>query len=175
MNWANKNFDQIVVVVLDTVQRYNMMFNGMEANVAYQQSREAGDQWIERNKDILGDATIIRWDEITNDAGFSDALQKVHNLYDNSALVKEEIDDAIQNVAQRRNIDEAQSDFFRSLSQNYLIEEIAGTAVANRLYPGVCAYPGDLPGLWHVVNELPDAMLPEGLKTARSIKLKIGN
>jgi tRNA-dependent cyclodipeptide synthase len=173
LDWARKNFDHVVLLLGDTLQRYNLMMDGLSAEKAYSQSRIDGDAWLERNAHLLQNLTILRWDEVTGHTNFADARLKVTSLYDTNDLVQREIRKAIEEVAERREIDQDQTALFNRLSENYLLEEIAGAAIANTLYPGVSAYPGALPGLWDVVNDIAPSTLPQGLSDARSIELKL--
>lgn len=173
LDWARKNFEKVVLLLGDTLQRYNLMMDGLSSEKAYAQSLVDGDEWLERNKELLRGLTILRWDEVTGHTNFADARLKVTSLYDTNGLVQREIRKAIDEVAERREIGQTESAMFNKLSQNYLLEEIAGAAIANTMYPGVSAYPGSLPGLWDVVNDIPPNALPLGLSDARSIELKI--
>lgn len=173
LDWAHKNFETVVLLLGDTLQRYNLMMDGISVEKAYVQSLVNGDAWLERNKHLLQGLTILRWDEVTGHTNFSDARLKVSSLYDTNGLVQREIRKAIDEVAERRKIDQTQAVIFNHLSENYLLEEIAGAAIANTLYPGISAYPGALPGLWDVVNDIAPSTLPQGLSNARSIELKL--
>jgi len=171
--WAKENFKIVTVTLGDTLQRYNLMMKGISSEQAYAQSLREGDAWIERNADIIADLPLLRWGDIVEHADFADARRKVNYLYASNAIVQKEVDEAILEVATRRGIAFAKGTLFNRLSENYLLEEIAGMAIANQLYPGVSAYPGQLPGLWNIMHMLPQEHLPTGLNETRSIELKI--
>lgn len=173
IDWARNHFSKTVILLGDTLQRYNLMMDGLPAEEAYTKSLADGNEWLERNAGYISGLDVLRWDEITEHSDFLQARNMVSSLYGENPLVTQEVNKAIEEVAQRREISKDQEKIFYKLSENYLLEEIAGAAIANIMHPGVSAYPGALPGLWDVVNDIPAHTLPPGLSDARSIELKI--
>jgi tRNA-dependent cyclodipeptide synthase len=173
LEWAKANFNQTIILLGDTLQRYNLMMDGLSAEDAYKQSLLDGNDWLERNAELLSGLKVLRWDDIIEHPDFINARSKVSKLYGQNLLVKQEINKAMDEVAERREIKPSQSEIFFRLSENYLLEEIAGAAIANTIYPGVSAYPGSLPGLWNVVNDIPYHSMPRGLSDAKSIELRL--
>lgn len=84
--WAAKRFTKHVIVVADTLQRHNMDGNA-------QQAKRYGDEWLQRNRDllgILGSPEIIRWDDLIGSPDFTTYLEK-HGPAGASAYIAEEV------------------------------------------------------------------------------------
>lgn len=146
LNWAEKRFDKMTILVNDSLQRWNIMHNISE-DMAYKQSKQAGDEWIKRNlrdKDLPQDKVrVIRWDEWLENPKYKEKLALVNDLYKNNATFKAEIEAEINRFQERNNYN-----FNPDLCRKYLLEETAVFQIifeeeeeAADVYPGSTLLP----------------------------------
>lgn len=173
VKWAKDNFKSQVILLGDTLQRYNRMLNGMDPVSALEESRQSGDEWLQRNASIIEGIQIFRWDEVLTHNGYMDARCKIGRLYYDYKVIKEDMDQAIEEVAVRWKVKDEDKSVFFDLSTQYLLEESAGKAVFNETYKGVSAYPGSSPSIWSLFSKLADYDVPEGLINDHTITLEL--
>src|SRR5690606_23384276 len=123
-------------------------------------SHEAGDLWLQRHAHIIAGVDVFRWSEAIGHEHYLFERWKIGRLYRENPEIRNRIERAIKEVAIRRQIDTDNLDMFMRLSIQYLLEEAAGKAVENELYPGVSAYPGSTPDIWSIFASLPEFAVP---------------
>lgn len=175
VDWASHRFDKCVVLVNDTLQRFNLMFEtGMNNAEAHQRTWREGSEWIERNLSAitrLPDYEIIRWDAWKRSQGYFTDLSKVRAMYRKDKRFKGSIDQAIETIWQRKSLPEAQRQRFFDLSRDYLLEETAVLNMAYKTLGGISAYPGSFMELWEMFLDDPSPDVPEGLKDAHCLRI----
>jgi hypothetical protein len=126
----NRNFKEIIIVVGDTIQRYN---HACVQNKPQEElcnfAKTEGDKWLDRNVPII-EATltkpyqILRWDNYRVHSRFDLALSMIEDAYQNGSLeYRLAFNQDTENFLQRcgRN----KSEFFNSICLSYLKEESA--------------------------------------------------
>lgn len=173
VKWAKDNFQRQVIFLADTLQRYNMIMNGMDANEALKLSRQLGDEWLVRNHEIIDGLEVFRWDQAVSNPDYGSARCKIERFCQENLEAKQCLEKAIYEVAIRRQIPSYELDNFFKLSEQYLLEEAAGKAVENELYMGVSAYPGSTPDIWSLFSAAPECAVPSGLINDNVITLEL--
>ncbi len=173
VKWAKDNFQKQVIFLADTLQRYNMIMDGMDPEEAMRLSKRLGDEWLERNKDIIDGIEVYRWDQAVSGADYIVAKDQIDRFCNESIDAKDALEKAICEVAHRRQVPDKEFASFFNLSKQYLLEEAAGKAVENELYPGVSAYPGSTPDIWTLFSSAPDCAIPTGLINDNVITLEL--
>lgn len=173
LEWANRHFDQTVLLLGDTLQRYNLMMDGVAAEQARKSAFDAGEQWLKRHAEYIKDLQIFRWDDVLQHPDFGIIRKKVGDLYQKDNHVKKMIDESIKEIAIRRHIESHRDVQFFDLSLQYLLEEITGAVIENQLYPGVSAYPGSIPKFWGVINYIVSGSNLKNQENLNCIRLRM--
>lgn len=148
--WATARFPKSVLVVSDTLQRHNLMFeHGLSEDEARQRSLKYGDEWIARNKEsieVLNNVEILRWETTLENPKTEPMRLKLLQLYAQDSDFRAAIDGTISGFWHRNtDADNASSQlrkgWFEQHSRNFLLEELAVFSwLCQR--PGVDAYAG---------------------------------
>lgn len=175
IDWAKHRYGKVIVLVNDSLQRFNYMFEeGLSEKDAHSKALSEGTQWIARNMAAIASLPnfeIYRWDAWKRSQGYFSDLQKTKILYEQNPQFKQAINKSIEDIWQRKNIDADRKDKFFSVSRDYLLEETAAFSVIYKTFKGVSAYPGSFQAMWEMfINEdIFDA--PEGLKFAHCLRI----
>lgn len=154
--WLSNRFDQVVVIVHDTIQRHNHEADGLAPELAEQKARRAGTDWLQNEQaalKTLPKLDVVRWDALQTLPEFSANLTLIKNCYDTYPEFHEAIDNAISAVIERRlkngaNIDEVK---WRLKAREYLLEEAAAYVGMYERNDAVDIYPGTRPDALHMV------------------------
>lgn len=147
LDWARERFERVVVVVADSLQRWNLEQgrpNGASESV------RLGDQWIERNQTVIDNhpgISLIRWSTLLEGDTFESARRSIEQRYYADAGYKTAVDQDALAVSAKNG---------RSVLAcvAYLNEENAMQSVLESMFPGmVIAYPGSNPSSWHLVKQ----------------------
>ena len=163
------------VILIDTLDRYNLYGQEQDPELL---ARINGQDWLAESQDVLDQLShdVTMWDEVRADPTFLSKLDLFHQLYRESAGVRE----AVDNVAEFYLSAKAWRSKEKSLPFNYaeekqrsvayLLEEFAGTSVYGSWWPNLPeAYWGVYVGrkdLFAQLNNLDSAIdltLPETL------------
>lgn len=172
--WAEARFKNIVILVNDTLQRYNAMLEeNLSPDDAYNTSLKSGSDWLDRYNDILSNCCIVRWDEWRNHVDYAMTYDMVINQYSQNVPFRKSINKALGNAWERKSryLGEGQKDRFFILSLQYLLEETACLALAYKAFPGVSAYPGTFLEMWSMFVDRDIDGAPEGLKNAQCMRI----
>lgn len=155
MDWATENFDKVIICVNDTLQRHNLIFEGKSPKEAFNEAKDLGSEWVERNTPYISAAMqkadnveVVRWETWHKHPDFELELIKVNNLYETNSTIKKEIDDeALSFWKRRKKINSLTNDFeqskFLEHSVEYLKEECAIFSIMFREKPPAAdIYPG---------------------------------
>lgn len=171
MDWARENFKNIVLIVADTSQRFNVMYHsGCTEQKATEISLQSGADWINRNKQHLYGSQITRWDDwkkgdyILNRAAVS-------RLYAEDSVFHETITQAMAEFSTRHKIGESDMKRYLNLTEQYFLEETAVFATAFDKIGGISAYPGTFLETWEACILSNNPLIPKGLKKAQWARL----
>lgn len=142
MRWAHNRFGHVIVSVADTLQRFNLMADGVEQGVAWQKSYDAGTEWIVRNAGVLNGCTVIRWDERVRHPLFQQFMMRTLDLIRDDVDLMRQMHAAANQYADRRGLHHA------APRMGYLIEEMAVFDMLFRLEPAADVYPGSILPFW---------------------------
>ncbi len=143
LEWANTRFETVTLVVSDTLQRWNMLFE-QETTVenAWNQSRQAGDEWLVRNGHMIETVSglhILRWDDCLHAESYSLAREKLETM-NNDCLLFQFAMQETKNAFWNRNMSSPghsleRRNSFEHFSDQFLLEELA-------VFSDICARPG---------------------------------
>ena len=142
MLWARERFQHVIVSVADTLQRHNLMAEGMPAAEASRASLQAGTVWIERNQALLQGCTVIRWDERLAHPLYPQFLDRTEQALLRDKALSQALHDAANDYARRTGIEVS---YHR---HNYLVEELAVFDMLFGTEPAADIYPGSLLPFW---------------------------
>ncbi len=134
--WAASNFKKTIICVNDTLQRYNAPG-----------AKEAGDAWLERNKETINkfpNIKVTRWDYWLDHPDFPSLHADVRNKYKTDPLFREAVDNEAMAFAVRQK--PINMGTFLERSRAYLLEECAAFQImfatpAADIYPGSSLLP----------------------------------
>lgn len=175
LEWARHRFGKIIILVNDSLQRFNYMFEeGLSEKEAHAKASREGTQWIARNMAAIAslpDFEIYRWDAWKRSQGYFEDLYKARTLYNNNEEFKAAIDEAITETWSRRDIAEKRRDEFFSLSRDYLLEETAAFSIIYKTFKGISAYPGSFQEMWKMFLDKDIENAPGGLKYSHCLRI----
>ena len=161
IGWAKERFNHVAIAVNDTLQRFNDMFErGMTEEAATENAQKEGDAWIERNKAILDELPsyeIFRWNDWTGRSDFPEKFERAQSLYDQNQEFRDNIDEQIQSLWERRSkanpqLKERKSEFF-FMSYMYLMEETAVFSMMAEARNDIHIYPGSFMKIWGNIQD----------------------
>lgn len=172
MKWARENFRRVIIIIGDSPQRYNLMYRtGFAERNAEKLARGAGDAWLDRNRDLLRNVEVTRWNDWRADRRYLPNRAAISYLYAGNEKFRNAIHDAIGEFIERRSMGGNDRTRFFGLSEQYLLEETAVFATAYDDLDGISAYPGDFLKLWEMFVDSHDGDVPGGLKKAHCVRL----
>lgn len=175
LEWAKHRFGKIIILVNDSLQRFNYMFEeGLSEKEAYDKASKEGSQWIARNIaaiSTLPDFEIYRWDAWKRSQGYFDDLRKASAIYDTNEEFKTAIDEAISEIWDRRDLPAERRDEFFTLSKDYLLEETAAFSIIYKTFKGISAYPGSFQEMWKMFIDRDVENAPDGLKYSHCLRI----
>lgn len=150
VDWIGHRFDRAIVCVNDTLQRHNLMFEGMAEPRALRQCIENGTRWIDRNRAALArlpKLEIHRFEDWRRQPGFERELGRLRSLHASDPLFRVAIEDEVRSFWQRRIRSTGLSEAYRFAafaqhSTDYLLEETAAFFLMFEQDRAVDIYPG---------------------------------
>ena len=148
INTVNKHFSYCNVLVADTLQKHTMNIIKHDKNKEelYVLSKQAGDDWLERNMQYISTLTIpytiSRWDEWLGNDRYQYYYAKVYELYNNYNAYKNGVDQTAQQFILKRDpalIKNQDSAF--NLCLKYLLEEAVVACIYKELGYRFTVYP----------------------------------
>lgn len=145
--WANENFKHCIINVGDTLQRHNLILDGMNEDEAYETSLSMGNEWFERNQryfDVLRiPFTTYRWDDWLKSEDFDTLHKNIWLYYNNNKTFRDCVnEDAMFFVNKREDmLDKYGMERLKASSINFLIEEAAGDTILSRKLDIARVYP----------------------------------
>jgi tRNA-dependent cyclodipeptide synthase len=159
LQWAQERFSEITIIICDTLQRYNIMYDQkVTEEEAFLLSRNLGKQWLCQNKSIL-DALkisphIFYWDNwLLHKNDLNNNQNTLNTLYANNVYFRNECDKIFENIWERfkkkyTNNIIVKADIINNLIKPYFFEETAITDIFLSRINGISAYPGSLHQVW---------------------------
>lgn len=184
MNWVSERFENIILCVNDTLQRYNTLAE----NPALSEDQSAvlwnkmGSEWIERNSVYFSSATnctIYRWDDWILSPEYEERHNQVMNFFSTNANFRSSIQKNVMDFWHRKAMKDGQHSIesqlsFIQQSERYLLEETAVFAMMFQKHNAVDIYPGTtlLPATLFRGNPVPG--MPEGLDKGAFTRIDFG-
>lgn len=145
-SWAAARFEVIHVEVADTLQRYNLMADGIPEDKAKAMCLGAGNEWLQRNAEalsLLSNHVVHRWDQWLSDPRFASTHEQIRVLYKAHEGFRGDIDRTAAGFLGRQEAMTQECwDSHLSHSIAFLLEEAAIFAIQQQTTPAVDVYPG---------------------------------
>lgn len=173
VDWAVNNFKKVVVLVADTQQRFNFMFEGLPEEEAFNRALKAGDDWLQKYSEILSSPAIemVRWEDVKQAPEWKDLYRNIKSLYETSPAFAEKVDIGVNAHWKRHSYPPERYDEYRFFSLQYAIEEISVFALVYKKYAGISAYPGTLDFSRAMYESQEVGNVPEGFAGAHFTSL----
>lgn len=175
IEWARHRYQKIIVLVNDSLQRFNYMFEeGLSEKEAHAKSLKEGTDWLSRNMKVIStlpNFEIYRWDAWKRSEDYFDDLKKVLDLYETNIEFQKSINSSIEEIWSRKSIPLLRKAEFFNLSKDYLLEETAAFSVIYKTFKGVSAYPGSFQEMWKMFIGQDVEGAPDGLKYAHCLRI----
>ncbi|MFI6476568.1 tRNA-dependent cyclodipeptide synthase [Nonomuraea sp. NPDC050663] len=165
LGWVEARFAGVHVTVADTLYRHNGRELG-GGEVA--ETRRRGDAWLERNRVVLGAATIHRWDDWLAHPGYAEARRRIDRFLADQLLFAELVDRHVTTIVNRlasRGVRAGD----RAGYTAYLVEELACMELFSLVLQAAEVYPGSLGLAMEGCRVLDGA--PPGLLARRSVQV----
>ncbi|GAA4096084.1 tRNA-dependent cyclodipeptide synthase [Nonomuraea soli] len=165
LGWVEARFATVHVTVADTLYRHN---GGELGGGEVAETRRRGDAWLERNRGVLGAATIHRWDDWLAHPGYPEARRRIDRFLADQLLFAELVDRHVTAVVARlaaRGVSAGD----RAGYTAYLVEELACMELFSRVLSAVEVYPGSLGLAMEGCRRLDGA--PPGLVVRRNVQV----
>ncbi len=180
LEWADARFKRVVVLVNDTLQRNNYIFeNGLLEKEAFARAQQEGSEWIARYSGWLAAARaeIYRWEDWRHHPDYGHELQLACRIYNKNKEFQLAVNNAIEETWHRRTgnhpaYTQNRKGLFFSLSREYLIEETGVFSLIFKTIPGVSAYPGSFHEMWNMFDGQDDPDIPSGLGNVDCLTIK---
>lgn len=176
VEWATKNFSNVVLLLGDTLQRHNIRReHRLSSEEAFAYTKQQGKDWFIRNRsNIPANCQIVYWKEFLSDENYFSTLTQVRDLYHSNGAFRNALNQVILEAAGRKL--KRGEDFvwreFKQSSLSYLLEETAGLALAYERFPGVSAYHGSYNDMWGMFIEKNIPGAPVGLNNSHCVRLQ---
>lgn len=159
VGWVRERFQAATVNVCDTLQCYNLQFQGMDRPAAIAETRRLGDAWLHRAGPVIAalpQLSISRWESWKNHADYLPALERTLRLYDGCAAFRGTVDEGVAGAWERKRgqpgYEDARLADFERLSRQFVLEEVAvGMVMAKDRVADI--YPGSYLKVWDVLRE----------------------
>ena len=147
--WAAERFPHTVLVVSDTLQRFNVMRETLaDECLAASMCRNSGDEWLRRNRvsiSRLRNVEILRWDDALAKSETGTALTRLVEHYAADAGFRSALDAWVERFCARLEcrgvVNDETARIARDYSRAFLMEELAVFSWLSRR-TGVDVYPG---------------------------------
>ena len=147
--WAAERFPHSVLVVSDTLQRFNVMRETLaDECLAASMCRNSGDEWLRRNRvsiSRLRNVEILRWDDALAKSDTGMALTRLVEHYDADTGFRNALDAWVERFCSRLEsrgaVSAETAKIARDYSRAFLMEELAVFSWLCKP-DGVDVYPG---------------------------------
>lgn len=184
IDWVNRHaetpFEECEIIVGDSLHRFDLIAMwAADAAAAHKQTLIIGTSWLERNaitpESLRMPHRIRRWDEIRADSRFPSIWQLVDHLSRSDHALESALDADAQTLFRRRFAHTWPRDagVFTASCREYLVEELAGVALAESDSRAATCYPGTWAQVWQVARDSECPSIPTGLRSLTSVTLRI--
>lgn len=167
----NAQYRHVIIDVADTLQRHNLALErGLSLTEAHTETRRLGDEWLDRNRNVLNTFTIPvridRWDSRLNHPDYEQTRQVFDLLYQNDQKFRKAVGKDARGYIHRRirrgwNVPKEKAII---ACTNYLLEEIAALTLFYRENPCVTVYPAPPLRCFELVKKGEIEGAPKGLE-----------
>lgn len=132
--WTAVRFPKAVLVVSDTLQRHNLMFeSGISEDAAAAAWRTRGDAWLTGNApaiELMSNREVVRWDQALAHEETAGAAARLNELYRQGGAFQDAVDATVdrfwrRNAARDKTYSPERHDCFKDHSRAFLREELA--------------------------------------------------
>lgn len=179
--WAVEKFDTCLVVAGDYLRRHNeYILNGMDNLQAEKSALDAGDEFIERTKDLFdklpeGKVRIIRWRDCLAFDEYSKSKAALDSLFAESdgfkAAVRKDAISFVERQTQRNRKLAVSQEEAIAVSCEYLLEEIAVFSALSSKGRHVELYPGSELEVLVEISSGKFSNIPQGLRNRINVEL----
>ena len=155
LQWAKERFDTIDIIICDTLNRHNIMFEmDIEEQEAKQYAQDQGNKWIQNNNycidQLQSKIHLSRWNDWHYQTTFNNEYLQLEKLYTTNKKFAEEANSSFNEVWLRRQKqqnydDHLKTEFIQKVIQPYLFEEMCITSILLQKIDSFIAYPGLFP------------------------------
>lgn len=147
---AAREFTGAHVILCDTLDVHNFITPDMRWFEAADIAKNLGDRWLRKHlryiENRFTEITLDRWNDVLADPNYREKFRTIDKLYHSNAEIRQWIEDNARKFARIKADRLGHGASFNNLykkSIDYLLEEIAGTAVYAEWYDGPAVYPDD--------------------------------
>ena len=180
VDWANcAGFENGLIDVSDTLNRYNLMRDGLDEDTARHRASEQGKAWVASNKAILERLKmpykVIHWDHWLSDDRFPGYEQAFAVAYEEDADFKAAILRDIRYYHFRKSGQNISDLSPRDIEfgKRFYFEELAALSIQFEDYPCAEAYPGRELESLKLIRRGQVKNAPKGIQNANFAKIFI--
>jgi tRNA-dependent cyclodipeptide synthase len=181
VSWIAANFDECIVDLSDTLQRWNLLdVPGVSMDEAMAAAMLAGDDWLERNRATLDrlppGSTVIRWNHWLTHPDYESTRAAFGDLYRFDHVFRDALDRDASIFVVRHNAAElkpAQLQVMLENSREFILEEISAHTLLGRDYPSAKVYPGRSLEALQIVRDRRIQHAPSGLENERYVRVTL--
>lgn len=177
VKWINQNFDECIIGLTDTLDRYNQVeLDLVNKPESFERVHKQGSMWLEENKYILEELAIknsvYRWNFWHNHEKFESYFNQFIAAYNLSHQFKAAVDMDVHKFLSRRDV--ANDNSAAESCKLYLLEELAGQSIVFETFPDtVEVYPGRQQKCFSFVREGRLPFVSNGLQQSNFVNLYI--
>jgi tRNA-dependent cyclodipeptide synthase len=174
LDFAAGHFKSIRIDVTDLLYRHNFMAEGLSPSEAEAHANALGILWLARHQPLIdacpAKPEVIRWGQWYDHPQYAKVLDGFQTAFSRSPILRDAIKNDVEGFFRRRGLEPTPAE--RRHSRDYLIEELAVSALQARALPRLKLYPGDDLFSLYVVRRglVPEA--PRGLEREQFAKIK---
>ena len=140
LEWASHRFENIELIVSDSLVRHNLIFElGLNEEDAHVKANAMGEDWLRKYESLLSSfgIKVSRWDEWLNHHNFQKSYEAILKQFDINKHLKTEIKNTIDRFWMRQgHYQNKPYELYASCGTNYMLEELA---VFNCMFPDKAA------------------------------------
>jgi tRNA-dependent cyclodipeptide synthase len=165
LEWVSHRFENIELIVSDSLVRHNLIFElGLSETDALRESILLGDKWLKKYSPLLDTfgIKVSRWDKWLNHENFQESYQSILMQFHTNARLKTAVKNTIDRFWMRQgHYQNKPYELYAPCGTNYMLEELA---VFNCMFPDKAAdiYAGQWCG--ECVEAIRESILDEMLR-----------
>ena len=178
LEWASRRYEQVGIILADTLYRHKLMSNKIDEKTAYHKALSLGDKWLEEHQEILRLyeiplELINRWNDWIYHLEYKKNHENLLSFYRQNKHFQAIVERYATNFIQRSPLMAQISDAKLALEKycNFVLEEVSADINFARHHQAAHIYPGDiLESLEFMRNaDIPDAL--KGLENFPEVRV----